>query len=57
MQEITVEMISNLKIRGISVIVLTSNFSELYRIDGDTIYVKNGRIIDEDEVYQTLYKE
>jgi ABC-type sugar transport system ATPase subunit len=57
LQEITVEMISMLKRRGISVIILTSNYSELYRVDGDTICIKNGRIIDEDEVYQTLYKE
>lgn len=57
LQEITVEMILNLKSRGISVIILTSNYSELYRVDGDIIYVKNGQIIDEDEVYQTLYKE
>jgi ABC-type sugar transport system ATPase subunit len=57
MQKITVEMIGNLKSRGISVIILTSNFSELYRVEGDTIYIKNGRIIDEDEVYQTLYKK
>lgn len=57
LQEITVEMITNLKSRGISVIILTSNFSELYRVEGDTIYIKNGHVIDEDEVYQTLYKE
>lgn len=57
LQEITVEMIAALKSRGISVIILTSNFSELYRVEGDTVYIKNGHIIDEDEVYQTLYKK
>lgn len=57
LQEITVEMISNLKRRGIAVIILTSNYSELYRVDGDTIYMKNGRVIDENEVYHTLYRE
>ena len=57
LQEVTVEMIRNLKARGIAVIILTPNHSELYRIDGDTIFVKNGSLIDEDEVYQILYKE
>lgn len=57
LQEMTIEMISILKSRGISVIILTSNFSELYRVDGDTIFIKNGHMIDEDEVYQTLYKK
>lgn len=56
LQEITVGMIANLKSRGIAIILLTPNYSELYRVDGDTIYLKNGRMVDEDEVYQTLYK-
>jgi ABC-type sugar transport system ATPase subunit len=57
LQEITVEMISRLKSRGISIIILTPNYSELYRVDGDIIYLKNGQMIDENEVYQTLYKK
>lgn len=57
LQEITVEMISKLKSRGISIIILTPNYSELYRVDGDIIYLKNGKMIDENEVYQTLYKK
>ncbi len=50
-------MISKLKSRGISIIILTPNYSELYRVDGDIIYLKNGKMIDENEVYQTLYKK
>lgn len=57
LQEITVEMIANLQSRGISVIILTSNFSDLSRVDGETIYIKNGHVVDEDEVYQTLYRK
>ncbi|MBE5985022.1 hypothetical protein ACOAOT_16750 [Lacrimispora sp. AGF001] len=57
LQEITVEMISRLKSRGISIIIVTPNYSELYRVDGDIIYLKNGQMIDENEVYQTLYKK
>jgi len=57
LQEITVEMISRLKSRGISIIIITPNYSELYRVDGDIIYLKNGQMIDENEVYQTLYKK
>ncbi len=57
LQEITVEMIANLRSRGIAVIILTSNFSDLYRVEGETVYVRNGHAIDEDEVYQILYKK
>jgi ABC-type sugar transport system ATPase subunit len=57
LQEMTIEMISLLKARGISIIILTPNFSELYRVDGEILYIKKGQVIDEDEVYQTLYKK
>jgi ABC-type sugar transport system ATPase subunit len=54
-REVTVEMIGLLQKRGISVIILTPNFSETYLIDGDTLYIKDGRTIGEDEVYQIIY--
>ncbi|MGB8450766.1 MAG: hypothetical protein WCD89_00400 [Anaerocolumna sp.] len=57
LQEMTIEMISLLKARGISIIILTPNFSELYKVDGEVLYIKKGHIIDEDEVYQTLYNK
>jgi len=54
-REVTVEMIGLLQKRGISVIILTPNFSETYLIDGETLYIKDGRTIGEDEVYQIIY--
>lgn len=55
LREITVEMIELLRKRGISVIILTPNFSETYLIDGETVYIRNGRTISEDDVYQIIY--
>lgn len=57
LREVTVNMIEMLRMRGISVIIFTPNFSETYQIDGKTIYIRNGKLIDEDEVYQILYRE
>lgn len=57
LREVTVNMIEMLRMRGIAVIIFTPNFSETYQIDGKTIYIRNGRLIDEDEVYQILYRE
>ncbi len=56
LQEITIEMIQYLKSRGISVILLTPILSETYKVENDTIYIKDGRIIDKNEVYMNLYK-
>lgn len=56
LQEITKEMMLILKARGISVLILTSMLSKNHRIDGDTVYIKNGQMIDESEMYETLYK-
>lgn len=57
LQEITISMIEMLRKRGIAVIILTPNISEINRVEGETIYVRNGKIIDEDAVYQILYGE
>jgi len=54
-REVTVEMIGLLQKRGISVVILTPNFSETYLVDGETLYIKDGRTIGEDEVYQIIY--
>lgn len=57
LREVTVHMIEMLRERGIAVIIFTPNISETYRIEGDTVYMRNGKIIDEDEVYQIIYGE
>jgi ABC-type sugar transport system ATPase subunit len=55
LREVTVNMIELLRRRGISVIILTPNFSETYLIEGETVYIRNGSSIGEDEVYQIIY--
>jgi len=56
-REITVMMIKALCDRGIAVIILTAKFSDIHRIEGENIFLRNGKTIDEDEVYQFLYSE
>ena len=48
-------MIRTLLTRGVTVIVLTSTPSTLSLVDGDEIYAKNGRIISEEEMYNSFY--
>lgn len=57
LQEVTVKMIDTLRKRGIAIIIFTSNISETQRIEGETIYIRDGQIIDENEMYQTIYGE
>lgn len=56
LQEITIDIIQRLKSRGIAVILLSPIFSETYKIETHTLYIKDGKHIDKDDVYQTLYK-
>lgn len=56
-RQITISMIDMLKQRGIAVIILTPNISELNYVEGENIYIRNGEMIDEDAVYQILYGE
>lgn len=55
LREVTVNMIELLRRRGISVVILTPNFSETYLIEGETVYIRSGSVIGEDEVYQIIY--
>ena len=41
--------------RGISIVILTTSTELLNNNDGDNLYVKDGVMISEDEVYQELY--
>lgn len=54
-REVTLEMIRKLQESGITIIILIQNFSELNMFEGENIYIRNGKCIDEDEVYQILY--
>lgn len=56
LQEITLEMIHHLKSRGITVIILSKLLSETHKVEGHKIYIKDGRLIDKDDVYITLYR-
>ena len=54
-RETTLEMIRTLLTRGVTGIVLPSTPSTLSLVDGDEIYAKNGRIISEEEMYNSFY--
>lgn len=56
LQEITVEMMLHLKSRGIAVIILTPVLSDSHKIEGNAVYIKDGLVVDENDVYQTLFK-
>lgn len=55
-REVTLEMIHKLQESGITIIILTQNSSELNMFEGENIYIRNGKYIDENEVYQILYE-
>lgn len=56
-QEITIHMIEYLKSRNISVILLTPLLSKTHNFIADNIYVKDGKLIDKNQVYINLYKK
>ncbi len=56
-RETTLEMLSRLQSRGISVIVLSMTPSDQNLIEGDTLYLKNGRLVSEEDMYQFLYRQ
>lgn len=43
--------------RGIAVMILTAKFSDIHRIEGENIFIRNGCMVDEDAVYQFLYNK
>lgn len=57
LREITIEVMKEMQAKGIAIIILTARFSELDKLDGDTLFIKNGECIDENAVYQILYGE
>lgn len=55
MRETTRKMLNLLTRRGITIILLFSSISSLRLMSGDEIYIQNGRMISEDELYQIFY--
>ncbi|MCD8198057.1 MAG: hypothetical protein LUE24_13000 [Lachnospiraceae bacterium] len=55
LMEVTKDALKQLSDRGIAIIILTMDFSSLNEFEGDSVYIKAGRLVDEDEIYQTLY--
>ena len=56
LREATIGMLSRLQTRGISIILLTITPSDQNLIDGDTLYLKNGQMVSEEDMYQYLYR-
>lgn len=56
-RKVTLEMFAKLQDRGITIIVLTTNLSDLNLMEGSNIYIGDGNMVDENEIYQLLYSE
>ena len=54
LRETTINMIEMLSQRGIAVIIFTSNISETYWVEGDTVYIRNGKIINEEDAHKAI---
>ncbi len=50
-------MFAKLQERGIAIIVLITNLSDMNLMEGSNIYVRNGEPVDEKEIYRLLYKD
>lgn len=55
MNELTTKLISRLKNAGISIIILSLSISNVQMLDGDTLYMKDGCLITETDMYNSLY--
>ena len=56
-REATLEMFAKLRSRGITIIALMTNLSDLNLVEGSNLYIRNGSMVDENEIYQILYTE
>ena len=56
-REVTLEMFAKLRSRGITIIALMTNLSDLNLVEGSNLYIRNGSMVDENEIYQILYTE
>lgn len=56
-REVTLEMFAKQQERGIAIIVLITNLSDMNLMEGSNIYVRNGEPVDEKEIYRLLYKD
>jgi len=51
----TEKMIHILTERGIAVLLIMSNLSETAIVEGNTLYLKNGSLVEEEEIYSSIY--
>lgn len=56
MKKTTLDILKSFHDQGIAVIILTMRLQALRLLDGDILYMKQGRLIDEDAAYQELYR-
>lgn len=56
-REATLEMFAKLQGRGITIIALMTNLADLNLMEGSNIYIRDGHLVDENEIYQLLYSE
>ena len=56
-REATLEMFAKLQGRGITIIALMTNLADLNLMEGNNIYIRDGHMVDENEIYQLLYSE
>lgn len=55
-REVTLEMFGKLQERGITIIALITNLSDMNLIEGSNLYIRNGSPVDEKEIYRLLYR-
>ena len=57
MAELTEKALKTLARRGMAIVQMTMNLKDLNRFEGDTLYLRAGRQVDEDEAYRVLYQK
>ena len=50
-REVTLEMFAKLRERGIAIIALITNLSDMNLMEGSNIYIRNGDSVEESEIY------
>lgn len=56
-REVTLEMFAKLLDRGITIIALITNLSDMNLMEGTSLYIRDGSMVDENEIYRLLYRE
>ena len=53
--QLTIKLMHRMTERGIIVVLLTMSLESVREIDGDILYMMQGRAVDEEEIYRALY--